>query len=89
MRALSYVLLITGFFYICYCQLVMPALTRAALEHEEARLPKQESYSKEEVMHAMRYAVQGVYLRTPTFIYGAFMMLVGAMILERTKKPMK
>ncbi|MDB6123214.1 MAG: hypothetical protein JWQ71_2207 [Pedosphaera sp.] len=87
MRILSYALLIFGFFYICYCQLVVGPLSRVVLHEQYAKLPKQESYSKDDVGHAILFAVRDMKQHVPLFIIGAFMMLRGAMILDYTKRP--
>ena len=86
MRILAYAILISGFIYICYCQMEIAPISRAVLDEQNANLPKQESYSRLEVGTAILLAINDTTHRIPTFIYGAFIMLGGAIILDRSKR---
>jgi hypothetical protein len=86
MRYLAYAMLIAGFFWICFCQFEIPPLERAALSAQFEKVPKQPSYTVEDVHTAIHDAVVDMGDRVPSFYIGALIMLGGAMILDWTKK---
>jgi hypothetical protein len=87
MRILSYALIICGFFYICFCQFEIGPLERASESAQFEKLPKQQSYTVEDVHKAIYDTVGDMADRVPSFYIGACIMLVGSMILDRTKRP--
>jgi hypothetical protein len=86
MRILAYAMLISGFFWVCFCQFEIHGLERAALSAQFDKLPKQQSYSVEDVHLAIHDAVVDMADRIPQFFIGACMMLGGGMILDWTKR---
>jgi transposase-like protein len=60
--------------------------SRLVLDEQSANLPKQESYSRLDVGNAILSAVRDMAHHVPTFIYGAFIMFGGAVILDWSKR---
>ena len=86
MRILSYAMLISGFFWVCFCQFEIRPLERAALLAQFDKIPKQQSYKLDDVQLAVHDAVVDMADRVPLFSIGGCMMLGGAMILDWTKR---
>jgi hypothetical protein len=87
MRYLAYVMFILGFFWICICQFEIPPIARAVMLEQCSKIPKQESYKVEDVRGAIHDAVADMSDRVPLFCIGGCVMLLGAMILDRAKRP--
>jgi hypothetical protein len=79
-------MLLSGFFWVCFCQFEIQGLERAALLAQFDKLPKQQSYAVEDVHLAIHDAVVDMAYRIPLFFIGACMMLGGGMILDWTKR---
>jgi hypothetical protein len=86
MRFLAYAILLVGFVYICHCQMEIAPMSRAVLDEQIAKLPNQESYSRLDVTSAILSAIRDMGHHVPPFIYGAFIMLGGAIILDWSRR---
>ena len=56
-RILAYAMIICGFFYICFCQFEVPPIARGVMMTQCDKIPKQETYTIQDVRMAIRSAV--------------------------------
>ena len=80
-------MIISGFFYICFCQFEIPPIARGVMVTQCDMIPKHETYTVQDVRMAIHDAVAEMSERAPLFVIGACVMLVGGMILDRSKRP--
>jgi hypothetical protein len=82
MRILAYAMLILGFVWICFCQFEVRGITRAVMAAQAGKVPKQLSYSLEDVVTGIHDAAADMADRIPFFSIGALIMLGGGMVLD-------
>ena len=82
MRILAYAMLISGFFWVCFCQFEIHGLERAALSAQFDKIPKQQSYKPEDIEHAVSETIQTYGQHLPSFYVGALLMLGGGIVLD-------
>lgn len=82
MRILGYSLIIFGFLWICFWQLEIQPIARAVALHHYDLLPKQQSYSADEVCNAIRETAYDISAHIPSFYIGALFMLGGVLIID-------
>jgi hypothetical protein len=93
MRKLAFTLLISGFIWICFCQVEIPSLGRTVRTAQLKKLPhppslnSPPSYTYEDVFNIVQGAAGEMVNRIPLFIIPACIMLCGAIILDRNRRP--
>lgn len=85
LSAFAALMIFSGFVWICFCQLEIHPLERAALLAQAEKLPQKQSFTAEDVLQASGDAVRDMADRIPPFWIGACLMLGGAMILNLRK----
>jgi hypothetical protein len=83
MRVFGYCLIIFGFLWICFWQLEIQPIARAVVLHHYDLLPKQQSFSLDEVRNAMRDTTYDFSEHIRKFYIGAIFMLGGGVIIDR------
>ncbi len=83
MRLIAYAILIFGFVWICFLQLEIRPITRSVLMAQANRIPKKESYTREDVLTAIHDTAVDMADRVPSVPSGGLIMLGGALILDR------
>jgi hypothetical protein len=83
MRILAYAMLISGFVWICFGQIaISQIIPRAVTVAYYDKIPKQQSYSLEDVQKGVRDVVFDFAQHSPSFYIGALLMLGGGIILD-------
>jgi hypothetical protein len=88
MRYLAYAMMLAGFFWVCFDQFKIGPIQREVAMEVYGKLPKQQTFTSEEVQQAVSGTIQTYGRLIPSFYIGAFLMLGGGMILDfaRTRK---
>jgi hypothetical protein len=82
MRALAYALLISGFIWICICQLEIGLIAEVTTANQYHKLPQQQSYNLEEVHKICHNVAVDVAGHIPLFSIGGLLMLGGSVLLD-------
>ena len=82
MRILAYAILLSGFAWICFCQFAIRPIMRDVGFAQAGRIPKQESYKRQDVVTAVHDTAVNMADRIPSFYIGALIMLGGGVALD-------
>jgi hypothetical protein len=86
MRYLAYAMLISGFIWICFDQFALGPIQRAVMMASYDKIPKQQSYTHEDIQKAVSDTVHLFARLYPSFYIGGLLMLGGGVVLDFARR---
>ena len=83
MKAVAYLLLVVGFFWLLFGSVHSQTSTVVVMSNRYEKLPKEESFSRREMEQIMRQEWSACRQQRPWIFTPGCLMLVGAIILDR------